>query len=119
MPADLFDGDGIVPEIEIMRGDLSLILYDATSSNVEYVFGDRITRLTQDDDAVDVVFASGAARRFDPVVGADGVHCGVRALAFEPGPATYATSARTRRTSPCRTPATWRTDRIVGGKSVR
>ncbi|HEX2772930.1 MAG TPA: FAD-dependent monooxygenase [Micromonosporaceae bacterium] len=84
MPADLFDGEGIVAEIEIMRGDLSRILYDATSSDVEYLFGDRIARLTQDDDGVDVVFGSGATRRFDLVVGADGVHSGVRALAFGP-----------------------------------
>ncbi|MGR6318577.1 FAD-dependent monooxygenase [Micromonospora soli] len=84
MPADAFGGEGIVAEIEIMRGDLSRILYDATSGDVEYLFGDRIVELTQDDDGVEVVFASGAARRFDLVVGADGVHSGVRALAFGP-----------------------------------
>ena len=31
MPADLFGGEGIVAEIEIMRGDLTRILYDATA----------------------------------------------------------------------------------------
>ncbi|MCW3819688.1 FAD-dependent monooxygenase [Micromonospora sp. DR5-3] len=84
MPADAFGGEGIVAEIEIMRGDLSRILYDATSGDVEYLFGDRIVELTQHDDRVEVVFASGSARRFDLVVGADGVHSGVRALAFGP-----------------------------------
>lgn len=84
MSADAFGGEGIVAEIEIMRGDLSRILYDATAGFTEYIFGDRITELAQDPDGVDVTFASGLRRRFDIVVGADGVHSGVRALAFGP-----------------------------------
>src|SRR2546423_894345 len=64
MPADLFGGEGIVAEIEIMRGDLSRILYEATSGDVEYLFGDRIAGLTQDRDGVEVRFADGAVRRF-------------------------------------------------------
>src|SRR5256714_14307374 len=84
MPADLFGGEGIVAEIEIMRGDLSRILYEATSGDVEYLFGDRIAGLAQDRDGVEVRFAGGAVRRFDLVVGADGAHSGVRALAFGP-----------------------------------
>ena len=84
MPVDLFDGEGIVAEIEIMRGDLTQILYDATSADVEYLFDDRITALDEHADGVTVRFASGAVRTFDLVVGADGVHSGVRKLAFGP-----------------------------------
>jgi 2-polyprenyl-6-methoxyphenol hydroxylase-like FAD-dependent oxidoreductase len=84
MPAELFGGEGIVAEIEIMRGDLTRILFEATRDRTEYLFGDRIVELTSGDDGVKVVFASGAARTFDLVVGADGVHSGVRALAFGP-----------------------------------
>ncbi len=84
MPADVFGGEGIVAEIEITRGDLSRILYEATRDGVEYLFDDRITELTQSDDGVRVRFHGGAARTFDLVVGADGVHSGVRALAFGP-----------------------------------
>jgi 2-polyprenyl-6-methoxyphenol hydroxylase-like FAD-dependent oxidoreductase len=84
MPADLFGGEGIVAEIEIMRGDLTQILYDATKDDVEYLFGDRIAGMSQDGDGVAVRFASGAVRTFDLVVGADGVHSGVRQLAFGP-----------------------------------
>src|SRR2546421_8539737 len=62
MPAELFGGEGIVAEIEIMRGDLSRILYEATRADVEYVFGDRVVELTQGGDAVDGRFASGAGR---------------------------------------------------------
>jgi 2-polyprenyl-6-methoxyphenol hydroxylase-like FAD-dependent oxidoreductase len=84
MPAELFGGEGIVAEIEIMRGDLTRILYETTRDHTEYLFGNRIVELTQGDGGVSVVFADGAARTVDLVVGADGVHSGVRALAFGP-----------------------------------
>lgn len=82
--ADENDGDGYVSEIEILRGDLSQLLYDATHADVEYVFGDRIAEVTQDADGVDVVFASGGRRRFDLVVGAEGLHSALRATVFGP-----------------------------------
>src|SRR5215472_14426489 len=84
MPADLFDGEGMVAEIEIMRGNLSRILYDVTRDEIEYLFNDQITGLTGDGDGVKVTFANGPVRRFDIVVGADGLHSGVRRLAFGP-----------------------------------
>jgi 2-polyprenyl-6-methoxyphenol hydroxylase-like FAD-dependent oxidoreductase len=81
MHAELLDGAGPVAEIEILRGDLAAILQDATAG-VEYLYGDSITELHQDTTGVDVTFASGTRRRFDLVVGADGVHSRVRRLAF-------------------------------------
>jgi 2-polyprenyl-6-methoxyphenol hydroxylase-like FAD-dependent oxidoreductase len=65
--------------VEIMRDDLSEIYYDATRHDVEYVFGDQITAITDDGD---VSFERGAPRRFDLIVGADGLHSGVRRIAF-------------------------------------
>ena len=82
--ADDDGGDGFIADIEILRGDLSQVLYDDTRDDVEYLFGDRIAELTQDADGVDVTFASGARRRFDLVVGADGLHSGLRAMVFGP-----------------------------------
>src|SRR5215475_4610601 len=82
--ADDDGGDGYISEIEILRGDLSRVLYDDTQDGVEYIFGDRIAELTQDADGVDVTFAGGARRRFDLVVGADGLHSALRAMAFGP-----------------------------------
>jgi 2-polyprenyl-6-methoxyphenol hydroxylase-like FAD-dependent oxidoreductase len=79
-----FGGEGIVAEIEIMRGDLTQILYDATKDGVEYLFDDRIAAMNEGSNGVTVRFASGAGRAFDLVVGADGVHSGVRGLAFGP-----------------------------------
>ncbi|KGN36975.1 FAD-dependent monooxygenase [Knoellia subterranea] len=84
MPVEDSDGDGYVSEIEILRGDLTRILYEDTRDDVEYVFGDRIAELTQDDDGVDVVFASGRRARYDLVVGADGLHSSLRSMVFGP-----------------------------------
>jgi 2-polyprenyl-6-methoxyphenol hydroxylase-like FAD-dependent oxidoreductase len=77
LPADFMSG-----EVEILRGDLSHILHEATKSTTEYVFGDWITSLDETDTAIHVTFAHGEPRTFDLVVGADGLHSGVRALAF-------------------------------------
>jgi 2-polyprenyl-6-methoxyphenol hydroxylase-like FAD-dependent oxidoreductase len=83
MSAELLgDSGGAVAEIEIMRGDLVRILYAATADDVEYVFDDAITALSQHTDGVDVAFERNRPRRFDLVVGADGVHSNVRRLAF-------------------------------------
>lgn len=82
--ADDDGGDGYISEIEILRGDLSRVLYDDTRDDAEYLFGDRIAELTQDADGVDVVFAGGDRRRFDLVIGADGLHSALRAMVFGP-----------------------------------
>ncbi|MEC3977075.1 FAD-dependent monooxygenase [Amycolatopsis sp. H20-H5] len=71
-------------DVEILRDDLNDILYDATSEDVEYVFGDWITGLDQHETGVRVTFAKGEPREFDLVVGSDGLHSGVRALTFGP-----------------------------------
>jgi 2-polyprenyl-6-methoxyphenol hydroxylase-like FAD-dependent oxidoreductase len=77
-------GDGYIAEIEILRGDLAQVLYEDTRDGVEYRFGDRIAELTQDPDGVDVLFEGGDRRRFDLVIGADGLHSALRAMVFGP-----------------------------------
>jgi 2-polyprenyl-6-methoxyphenol hydroxylase-like FAD-dependent oxidoreductase len=74
--------------VEIMRDDLTEIFYDATRDEVEYVFGDSITSIS---DSGEVTFAHGEPRRFDLVIGADGLHSNVRRLVFgaEVGFATF------------------------------
>ena len=68
--------------VEIMRGDLAKTLYERTSDEVEYCFGDSIQALKQDEEGVDVTFERGGSRRFDLLVGADGLHSIVRTLVF-------------------------------------
>ncbi|MFH8383922.1 FAD-dependent monooxygenase [Kitasatospora sp. NPDC018058] len=83
MPVELFEGEGIVSEIEILRGDLADLLHQATDG-VEYLYDDTITALAEDADGVTVHFENAPARRFHLVVGADGLHSVVRRLAFGP-----------------------------------
>ncbi|MCE6994733.1 FAD-dependent monooxygenase [Saccharothrix sp. S26] len=80
----LGDSGGVIAELEILRGDLVRILHEATDSGVEYAFGDRITSLTQTDTGVRATFERAAPRTFDLVIGADGLHSGVRSLVFGP-----------------------------------
>jgi 2-polyprenyl-6-methoxyphenol hydroxylase-like FAD-dependent oxidoreductase len=65
--------------VEVMRDDLSEIYYDAGRDDVEYLFGDSVTAISPDGD---VTFEHAAPRRFDVVVGADGLHSNVRRLVF-------------------------------------
>lgn len=71
-----------VDVLEIMRGDLARTLYELTKDEVEYCFGDSIQALKQDEAGVDVTFERGGSRRFDLLVGADGLHSIVRTLVF-------------------------------------
>lgn len=79
MPGEFTGGD-----LEILRGDLAEILYRRTAEQVDYVFGDTITALDDTPDGVHVRFEHAPDRTFDLVVGADGIHSRVRALAFGP-----------------------------------
>jgi 2-polyprenyl-6-methoxyphenol hydroxylase-like FAD-dependent oxidoreductase len=82
MPVEAFGGRGIVSADEILRGDLVAILYEAARPGVRYLFDDSITAVEQDADTVLVSFERAAPRRFDLVVGADGLHSVVRRCAF-------------------------------------
>ncbi|MEV6774010.1 FAD-dependent monooxygenase [Nocardia sp. NPDC051030] len=84
MAAELWDGEGAVAEIEILRGDLTDILHASARNGVEYLFDDSITELRETSDGVVVDFQRTASRVFDLVVGADGLHSNVRKLAFGP-----------------------------------
>lgn len=65
--------------VEIMRDDLSEAYYEASREHAEYLFGDSITAIAPD---AEVTFEHAAPRRFDLVVGADGLHSNVRRLVF-------------------------------------
>lgn len=65
--------------VEIMRDDLCEIYYSAGRNDVEYLFGDSITAIEPDGE---VTFERAPDRRFDVIVGADGLHSNVRRLTF-------------------------------------
>jgi 2-polyprenyl-6-methoxyphenol hydroxylase-like FAD-dependent oxidoreductase len=65
--------------VEIMRDDLSEAYYDAGRDQVEYLFSDSITAISPDGG---VIFENAGPRRYDVVIGADGLHSNVRRLVF-------------------------------------
>jgi 2-polyprenyl-6-methoxyphenol hydroxylase-like FAD-dependent oxidoreductase len=69
-------------DVELPRGKLASLLYDATRDAVEYLFDDSISSLEQTEDDVRVTFRSGAQRTFGLVIGADGLNSNVRGLTF-------------------------------------
>ena len=71
-------------EVELLRGDLARILYDATCHDAEYIFDDDIASLHEHEAGVEVTFRRGRPRTFDLVIGADGLHSNVRSLVFGP-----------------------------------
>jgi 2-polyprenyl-6-methoxyphenol hydroxylase-like FAD-dependent oxidoreductase len=84
MPVTAFNGNGLVSKLEILRGDLVDVLYQATKGGTEYRFNTRIEDLNQDEDAVHATLSDGTTLSVDLVVGCDGPHSAVRRLAFGP-----------------------------------
>lgn len=69
-------------EIEVPRADLATILYEAARHDAQFIFDDTITAMTDGPSGVEVTFERTPERRFDLVVGADGLHSTVRRLAY-------------------------------------
>jgi 2-polyprenyl-6-methoxyphenol hydroxylase-like FAD-dependent oxidoreductase len=68
--------------VEIMRGALAKIIYEAGRDDIEYVFGNSITSLQQTEQGVNAKFRHGPPQTVDLVVGADGLHSITRQLVF-------------------------------------
>jgi 2-polyprenyl-6-methoxyphenol hydroxylase-like FAD-dependent oxidoreductase len=81
---DDFTGSPEGRDVELPRGDLARLLHGTTRDDVEYLFEDTITALDQDAAGVHVTFRNAPPRTVDLVVGADGLHSGVRGLTFGP-----------------------------------
>ncbi|NRQ30890.1 FAD-binding protein [Nonomuraea sp. NN258] len=90
----LIDADGkpagelpvrtVAGDLEVLKADVTRILHSSTADDVSYVFDDSITAIYHDEDGVGVAFARAAGRRFDLVIGADGVYSNVRRHVFGP-----------------------------------
>ena len=66
----------------IPRDDLARTLYDTIENRVETLYGSSIHAFGQDAAGVDVELSTGEKRRFDLLIGADGLHSRVREIAF-------------------------------------
>ncbi|MGV0852508.1 FAD-dependent monooxygenase [Mycolicibacterium phlei] len=88
MPVTAFGGNGLVSKLEILRGDLVDVLFQATRDTTEYRFGTTVAGIEQDieedSDGVTATLSDGTTVRADLVVGADGPHSAVRRLVFGP-----------------------------------
>jgi 2-polyprenyl-6-methoxyphenol hydroxylase-like FAD-dependent oxidoreductase len=69
--------------VSILRGDLAAEIFATVDGRIETLFGDEVAGLTQDATGVDVLLAQGGPRRFDLVIGAEGVHSPIRAMEIE------------------------------------
>lgn len=82
------DQQSLVSEYEILRGDLSRILFDLNTGNenVEYVFGEQIASMRQEreeDGPVMVDFTNGLpASEYSLIVACDGATSRTRAMGF-------------------------------------
>jgi 2-polyprenyl-6-methoxyphenol hydroxylase-like FAD-dependent oxidoreductase len=82
--AESMTGGDAERDVELPRGTLTAVLYDAIRDNVEFLFHDSIAALHDHEHGIDVTFDSGTQREFDLVIGADGLHSNTRRLTFGP-----------------------------------
>ncbi|GLZ76224.1 hypothetical protein Afil01_10310 [Actinorhabdospora filicis] len=80
---DLSKGDA-----EVLREDLARMAADAVGDRVEWIYGDTITAVQQDELGVTVDFREHDRRNFDLVIGADGLHSNTRRLVWGEVPFT-------------------------------
>lgn len=68
--------------VTLGRSDLSRLLFEKIDGASEVMFGDEIAAIEEQADGVQVRFRYAGERRFDLVIGADGLHSTVRRLVF-------------------------------------
>ncbi len=75
-------GDGPTAEMEILRGDIAKLVFEAANPQTAFRFGDAIATLDDDGVGVTVGFESGARERYDLVIVAEGVGSPTREKVF-------------------------------------
>lgn len=73
-------------QINLMRGDIEAVLYEKARGSLDIRFGSSIASLELQERGARVRLEGGDILDVDLVVGADGLHSRVRALAFGPEP---------------------------------
>lgn len=75
---------GSPEEVEVARNELVDVLLEKAHETSLIIRDDSITALHQDDRGIDVQFQRTPSRRYDLIIGSDGLHSTVRRLAFGP-----------------------------------
>ncbi|MDN3241651.1 FAD-dependent oxidoreductase [Glycomyces tritici] len=68
--------------MSVFRGDLETVLFEAVEETAEFRFGTTVTAIAQDAGGVVATLSDGSQERADLLIGADGLHSGVRRLVF-------------------------------------
>jgi len=79
--------------ITVGRSDLCRLIFETIQRDCDVIFDDCIVKLEDDTAGIGVTFERSGERRFDLVVGTDGLHSGVRRLAYGPQDAMRRASA--------------------------
>lgn len=79
---DATTGDGPTAEMEILRGDLAHLLYEAARDHAGFRFGDSIAEVENGRDGAQVTFESGRREAFELVIVAEGVGSATRDRVF-------------------------------------
>jgi 2-polyprenyl-6-methoxyphenol hydroxylase-like FAD-dependent oxidoreductase len=74
----------IAGDVELLRTELSAVLFAAAQDGITYRFNDSVASLDDAGSHVVVTFRGGRRQDFGLVIGADGLHSHTRALAFGP-----------------------------------
>ena len=77
--------EGFTSEVEIVRGELSMLLYEISKSQVKYRFGTTIQEFTETENGVNVTLKgpNGQSHEtFDVIIAAEGLYSRTRARAF-------------------------------------
>ncbi|MPZ64819.1 MAG: NAD(P)-binding protein [Pseudonocardiaceae bacterium] len=70
--------------LNVLRGDIEDVLYEAIRDKVDLRFGTTIDTISQSEREVHLALSDGTEETADLVIGADGLHSATRALAFGP-----------------------------------
>jgi|SRR5579872_1649800 len=70
--------------VSLARGDLAAIIFHSIEGRAETIFDDAVTGVEETPTNIRVTFEHSGARRFDIVIGADGLHSRIRDLTFGP-----------------------------------
>lgn len=68
--------------LSLFRGDVESVLYEAVADLADIRFGTTVRAVTQNGSEVDVALSDGSSIQAELLIGADGVHSGIRELVF-------------------------------------
>jgi 2-polyprenyl-6-methoxyphenol hydroxylase-like FAD-dependent oxidoreductase len=66
----------------LLRGGLAKVIYKLICDDIEFIWDTSINCIDEQPDGLNISFQNGIQRKFDLLIGADGLHSNVRKLVF-------------------------------------